>query len=156
MHVVIHAVSVVCTSYVHVWLHQHVPKLQASIIDSFASLSERITAIRFSDDGELLVMGSAAGVLHIWSAAQLKPIGTHSLETGTVSEASEIKDVDISDIRAGGSTIQVVATTDGGACHVTAVELSPSYSAPTACSFKNKCELSKPAFLQNGSAKHCR
>ena len=130
--------------------------MQAAIIDSFASLNERITAIRFSDDGDLLVMGSAAGILHIWSAAQLKPIGTHSLETGTVSEASEIKDVDISDVGSGGSTVQVVATTDGGACHVIAVKLSPSYAAPTSCSFKNRCALSKPSFLQNGSAKHCR
>jgi WD40 repeat protein len=130
--------------------------LQASIIDAFSSLTDRITAIRFSDDGELLVLGSATGVVHIWFAAQLRSVGTHSTETGTVSEASEIKDLHVSDVDSQGSTVQIAATTDGGACHVLVVTLTPSYTAPTACKFKDTCSLSKPSFLQNGAAKHCR
>lgn len=130
--------------------------LQNSIIDAFASLSDRITAITFSDDGGLLVLGSAAGVLHVWCATHLKPLGTHSTETGTESEDSEIKDVHISDVDSDGSTVQIVATTDGGACHVVAVAVTPSTSAPTACNIKSTCSLSKPGSLQNGSSKHCR
>lgn len=130
--------------------------LQNSIIDAFASLSDRITAIRFSDDGQLLVMGSAAGVVHVWSALHLKPLGIHSTETGTVSEDSEIKDVHVSDVDSDGSTVQIVATTDGGACHVVVVSVTPSTAAPTACNVKSSCSLSKPASLQHGSAKHCR
>jgi hypothetical protein len=112
--------------------------------------------MRFSDDAELLVMGSAVGVIHIWTSSQLKPIGTFSIETDTGSEGSEVKDLHISHVDSDGSTVQIIVTTDNGACQVVAVSFTPSYTAPTACKVKSTCKLSKPGFLQNGSAKHCR
>eukprot|EP00892_Ulva_mutabilis_P012725 jgi/Ulvmu1/9825/UM056_0066.1 len=130
---------------------------QKCIVEAFAQLQARVTALRYSTDGKLLVLGTEAGDVHVYQASRYKLIGSHQIRPqGDDVVISEIKDVDLCVSPADSSSVQLCVSTDNGNGYIATLKLIMEDELPSRTEILSCIQLPKPKQLANGSIKHIR
>lgn len=126
-------------------------------MEAFTSLQQRITAIRYSRDGKLLVLGTQGGEILIFHASRYRQIARHQLQCpGEDPVACEIKDVDLCATPEDPSCMQLCASADNGNGYVATLEITMANEVPIKSNLKSCSPLKKPKRIENGSIKHAR
>lgn len=126
-------------------------------MEAFTSLHQRVTALRYSQDGKFLVLGTQAGEVILFHASRYRKIAVHQLQCpGEDAVASEIKDLDICTSAEDPACLQLCVSTDDGNGYVATVKVTTDDAMPTGSEIVSCTQLPKPKKIQNGSIKHTR
>lgn len=131
--------------------------MQKSIVEAFSQLQERVTALRYSPDGRLLVLGTEAAKVHVFQASRYKHIASHQQRDPSDNTVnSEIKDIALCVSTADATAAQLCVSTDNGDGYVATLKVTIENEVPVRTDLVSCVQLKKPKKIENGSIKHVR
>lgn len=132
--------------------------LQKVIVEAFASLQHRVTALRYSSNGRLLLLGTEAGNVLVFQASRYRQIASHQLRISSDADpvACEIKDMDTCTVAEDQTCLQLCLSADNGNGYVVTLKITTENEIPTRSEIVSCMQLNKPKRIENGSLKHAR
>lgn len=132
--------------------------VQKSIVEAFTSLQQRVTALRYSSDGRLLVLGTEAGNILVLQASRYRQLASHQLRISPDADpvTCEIKDMDVCTVADDPACLRLCLSADNGNGYVATLKITTEHEMPTASEIVSCMQLNKPKRIENGSFKHSR